>query len=739
MGTEPLERKLAAILYADVAGYSRLTGEDEEGTHRALSAHLDAITDSIEKHNGKVLHFAGDAVLADFTTVSGALICAAAVQQDLEVRNKDIPEKRKVQFRIGVNLGEVIVDRGEIYGEGVNVAARLESLAEPGGICVSGTVYDAIGNKLPLDYEFMGEQSVKNIEKPVRAYHARIRPGVALPTPTATPKTKWSSRHLAVGAVVIVSLVVVTSVITWLTPWSKERIALPLPDKPSIAVLPFENMTGDPEQEYLSDGMTDDLITDLSKVSGLFVIARHSVFTYKGVAVKVQQVGKELGVRYVLEGSVRRAGGRIRINAQLIDASTGRHLWAERYDRDYQDIFAVQDEVIAQVVSAIAVKLTDTEQTRIARLPTDNLEAYDSYLRAEQGLYLSDTAGWRDTLSFYEKAIALDPEFADAYAGLARAAVEIWRLDYNDLLASAVARKRAYETAARALVLDPDNARAYSVLAVLQVVDGHHDAAIESAHKAVSASPSDADGYLNLGLVLAYSGRPTEARAAVESALRLNPKPAPGALLLAGVGFFADGQYERAVEAIEQARDARPTDESAGVYLASAYAHLGRTDEARAEVETMFETLPMANLAYFRARDAYYKREEDLATFIDGLRKAGLPEWPFGFRGNEDDRLDASALRTVTLGHTWMGRHANGVQFMQQISQTGVIAYRSRASFLTGAADVRGDMLCRQFEGYMLDRRLCGYVYRNPNGTRENHDEYVSVMPDALKYFSVVQ
>jgi adenylate cyclase len=399
----------------------------------------------------------------------------------------------------------------------------------------------------------------------------------------------------------------------------------------------------------------------------------------------------------------------------------------------------VQDEVIAQVVSAIAVKLTDTEQTRIARLPTDNLEAYDYYLRAEQGVYLTDTAVLRATLSYYEKAIALDPKFADAYAGLARAAVEIWRLDYSDLLASAVARKRAYEAAARALVLDSDNARAYSVLAVLQLVDGQHDAAIASARKAVSFAPSDAEAYLNLGLVLAYSGRPTEARATVESALRLNPKPAPGALFLAGIGFFADGQYERAVEAVKQARDARPTHETSRLYLASAYAHLGRMGAAKAEVEALLEIIPIANLEYYRVRDAYYKREEDLTTYIDGLRKAGMSEWPFGFRGDEEDRLDGRTLKAVTLGHTWMGRHANGVQFVQQISRTGIIAYRSRTSFLTGTAEVYGNMLCQQFEGYIMDRRLCGHVYRNPTGTREKNDEYISVMPDALKYFSVVQ
>ncbi len=359
MAEKHVTRKLAAIFYADVAGYSRLTGEDEEGTHRLLSAYLDAITASIEKHYGTVLHFAGDAVLADFTTVSDALSCAVNTQHDLKDRNNDLPDNRKVQFRVGVNLGEVIVDRGEIYGDGVNVAARLEGLADPGGICISATVYDAIGTKLPFDYEFLGEQSVKNIEKPVRAYSVRLKPGAVLPAPSIR-KTGWSTRRLIVATAAAVVLAIAVVVLGWLQPWQPDvepasvaKMAFPLPDKPSIAVLPFTNLSGDPEQEYFADGMTDDLITDLSKISGLFVIARNSTFTYKGKPVKVQRVAEELGVRYVLEGSVRRAGNKVRINVQLIDATTGGHLWADRYDRTLDDIFALQDTITGKVVQAL--------------------------------------------------------------------------------------------------------------------------------------------------------------------------------------------------------------------------------------------------------------------------------------------------------------------------------------------------------------------------------------------------
>ncbi|MGI9304662.1 MAG: winged helix-turn-helix domain-containing protein [Gammaproteobacteria bacterium] len=732
-----LPRKLAAIFYADVAGYSRLTGEDEEETHRILSAYLDVITDSVQRHDGNVLHYAGDAVLADFTTVVDALSCAANIQRRLAKRNADLPGDRKLQFRIGINLGDVIVDRNEIYGDGVNVAARLESLAEPGGICISGTVYDAIGTKLPLDYEFLGEQSVKNIDQPVRAYQAQQRPGAEIRAPTPPAKTRRSTRQLIAACAAL--LVIGLGVFSWLAPPSEKHSALPTADKPSIAVLPFETMTGDSEQQYFSDGITDDLITDLSKISGLFVIARNSVFAYKAEPIDVRQVAEELGVRYVLEGSVRRDGEKVRINAQLIDATTGGHLWAERYDHDYKDIFALQDEVISKIVSSLEVKLTRSEQAQLTRPPTSNLEAYDYYLRAEQGIYSADSSVAQATRSFYKKAIALDPTFADAHAGYARALVEAWRLDFSHEIAGAVARKRAYDSAARALELNPNNARAYSVLGVLQVVDGQYDAAIESARKAVSLSPNDAQAYVNLALVLAYSGEVAAAVEAMDTALRLNPRPTPGVLLILGFTLFADHRYDEAIEPLKTARDASPESEFGHLYLAAAYAQADRPTQAQAAIDDLVELYPATNLALYRVVYANHRHERDLTHLLDALRKAGLPDLPFGYEGRDEDRLDNGAIRALTLGRTWAGRHAKGVPFVKQVGEDGSFAYRSTSTFFTGTAKVEGDVLCQQYEGQLMGRKNCGHIYRNSNGSREGNDEYVFVNVTGIQYFSVMQ
>ncbi|MFQ6078772.1 MAG: adenylate/guanylate cyclase domain-containing protein, partial [Thermodesulfobacteriota bacterium] len=348
-----MERKLTAILSADVKGYSRLMGEDEVATIRTLTAYREVMAALIQKHRGRVVDSPGDNLLAEFASVVDAVECAVEVQQELKARNAELPPDRRMEFRIGINLGDVVVEGERIYGDGVNIAARLEGLAEGGGICISGTAYDQVEGKLSLGYEYLGEHAVKNIKKPVRVYRVE-------PEPVA----------LGVGMRAEEELV----------PPEKPG-ALELPDKPSIAVLPFLNMSGDPEQEYFSDGITEDLITDLSKVSGLFVIARNSAFTYKGKSAKVEQVGRELGVRYVVEGSVRRAGDRVRITAQLVDAETGYHLWTERYDRDLKDIFDLQDEVTQKIVAALKVKLTRRELELLERKYTDNPEAYDCYLR----------------------------------------------------------------------------------------------------------------------------------------------------------------------------------------------------------------------------------------------------------------------------------------------------------------------------------------------------------------------
>ena len=450
MAAGGVTRKLAAILYADVAGYSRLTGADEEGTHQTLCAYLDAITAFIEDHAGRVLHYAGDAILAEFASVVVAVTCAVEVQRNLAARNEDVADDRKLRFRIGVNLGDVIVDRDELYGDGVNVAARQESLAEPGGICISGSAFEQVEGKLDVGFEYLGEKQVKNIEKPIRAYKVLLAPEAAGRVIGVKRRALARMRWAAAAAAIVV--IVAGGIATWLRPWapdiepaSVERMAFPLPEKPSIAVLPFTNMSDDPGQAYFADGMTDDLITDLSKVSSLFVIARNSTFSYKGGPVKVKKVAEELGVRYVLEGSVRRVGDQVRINAQLIDATTGGHLWADRYDGSLANIFLLQDKVTEKIVAALALTLTDSEQAQLRRKPTDNLEAYDYYLRAKQGAYSYDGEGLADALSLYEKALALDPKFADAYAGYARVAVDVWRLDVDWVLPGPVARKRAYQ------------------------------------------------------------------------------------------------------------------------------------------------------------------------------------------------------------------------------------------------------------------------------------------------------
>lgn len=738
-----MERRLAAILAADVAGFSRLMGEDEAGTLAALKAHREQlIAPCIAARGGHIVKLMGDGLLAEFPSVVEAVTCAVEIQQAVADHDAGLPESRRIRYRIGINLGDVIVDGGDIYGDGVNVAARLEALAEPGGICVHRAVRNEVRDKLPYHFEDLGEVEVKNIARPVRVFRLSAEGAAAPREARRRPGGRRPVNRLAVAlaAVAILGLSA--------TGWWIARDPSPAPDPssatppqaadvPSIAVLPFENLSNDPQQDYFADGLTGDLITDLSKVSGLLVIARNSVFAYKGKAVKVQQIADDLGVRYVLEGSVRRAGDKVRINAQLIDAASGHHLWAERYDRDQSDLFALQDQVMAQIVSALAIRLTEQERAQVSRIPTDNLEAYDHYLRAEnRDPSKTDVEDLRRALEAYSQAIALDPGFADAYAGYARAAAEIWRQDFNNLLAGPVARAQAYEAAGRALKLDPENARAYGVLAVIQLVDGDHESAIASARKAVALRPNDAEAHAELALVLAFSGEP-EAAAEIEAARRIDPTPSAELLVNAGIVFYTQRGYDEAVTALAAARDAMPNRETVREYLAASLAHRGDGALARQERDALLARFREANLAYYEALYDYYRREEDRAHLIDGLRKAGVPDWPNGFAGQATDLVAGSDLAALTLGRTWAGRHDTGMEFVQFMDRDGRVAYRSRNSFLTGTAQIRGDMLCQRFEGYFLDRALCGYVFNNPAPETAATGSFVFVSPDSVKYFSV--
>lgn len=740
-------RKLAVILHADVAGSTALVQLDESLAHDRITDAFNRFSQLIARYSGTVHEIRGDALLAEFARASDAVCAAVDFQLSHAGYLEQLDDEVTPEIRIGISLGEVVFADDTVTGAGVVLAQRVEQLAEPGGLCVTGAIHEALPQRMPFVQTSLGERQVKGFEDAVRVYQVALKSGAAVPEaePGNQDRLPSQTRRLIV-AFAAVALVSVGVVLFWLKSWIPQEEMAPAAQtaisptaKPSIAVLPFTNMSGDPEQEYFADGMTDDLITDLSNISGLSVIARNSVFTYKGIPVNVKKVGEELGVRYVLEGSVRRTEGRLRINAQLIEASSGHHLWAERYDRDYQDVFTIQNEVIGRIVSELEVTLTDREETKVVKIPTNNLEAYDYYLRAEQeGFYTASYGSLRRVLSFYKKAIALDPRFAEAHAGYARTNVEIWRFGYNDLVAGTVARKSAYEAASNALAIDSDNPRAYTVLAILQLVDGRHEEAIESAQRAIRSRPNDSEAHLNLALVLAYSGRTEAGVTAVENALRLNPKPSPGTLLFSGVVFYSNHQYERAIKVLRLAIEIEPTHQEP--YLVAAYAQTGQLDLARSELNRLHQAFPISNLALQRVLYGYYKRPEDLEHLIGGLRKAGMPEWPLGLEGRKEDRLSASALGDVTPGRTWIGRHvATGIPFIQEISETGTLAYRSAQSFLAGEMRIEQDMLCQSFSSYLSGHKFCGYVYRNPTGAAETQDEYLYITADAAKYFSLVK
>ncbi len=754
MEPKPLERKLSAILYADVAGYSRLTGEDEEGTHRALSAHLDVISASIEKHNGTVLHYAGDAVLADFATVSDALICAVTIQRDLKDRNKDISDDRKVQFRVGINLGEVIVDRNEIYGDGVNVAARLESLAEPGGICISESVYTAIGNKLPLEYEFIGEQAVKNIAKPVRAYHARLEPGATLPTPTMRAKPQRPVRYLIVATAMAAMLLIGVGVIAWLKPWAPKPVALPkLSDGPSIAVLPFENLSGDQEQEYFVDGMTDDLITDLSKLSGLFVIARNSVFTYKGKPVKVQQVAEELGVRYILEGSVRRAGEQVRINAQLIDATTGGHLWAERYDGAMTDVFALQDKVTERIVKALAVELTPQEVQRVGRSGTGNVAAHDAYLRGLSDYYRRTPEDNAKAVVHLEKAIQLDPNYTDAYTALAKVYVRGVFRDVNYAQKLGISRRLGYSKAWRLLAqgMAQPNADFHVLRSWLALKKRQHDRAIAEAKRALELSPNDADALEAMAEALIFSGRPKEGKKIAQRALRQNPTLLGRPLYLMGTAEFVLGNADKAVELLERARALAPAQIDFAGILAAAYGELGRAEQAEAAYLTFADLAYGTALALEGSMAMHpFSDRAVLERLANGFKAAGASS-VFGYLPlHTKNRLSGSEIKSLLFGKKIKGTDFwNWESWRQQRTADGTVkhfgypihVYMSapgdRAD--TGVGRIENDMLCEQWPAFTTAFEVCVVIFRIEGSALSFRGDYVMVTDQGPNPFSLVE
>ena len=618
-----LKRKLAAILYADIVGFSRLSSDDEEGTYRRLRSHLDFFAETIQSHSGSVVNTAGDAILAEFPTVTEALNCATAVQQAFKDKNRDLPEEQWLRFRIGVNLGEVIVDRNDIYGDGVNVAARLEGLAEPGGICISQAVHAAIGRRLALNYHDGGQQKVKNIAEPVHAYH------VLLNGEARTAGFPAIRRRTAALVAAGVALCLVIAGAAW---YGVERfsertdavgpIAASEDTRPSIAVLPFQNLSGDPKEDYFSDGITNDIITDLSRFSNLFVIASNSVFIYKGKAVNIKDVGRDLGVRYVLEGSIQRVNNRVRLNAQLIDAETNHHLWADRYDRELVDMFAVQDELTQSIVAALQVTLTEVEQSRTARHYTDSLEAYDLFLRGRSYLRGSKRTHLK-ARELFDQAIALDPNFAAAYAEKS--------LTYFSGFIMPMSRDPkvvggSLAAAERAVALDPNLSLAHARLGWALFANRRHKEAIGAGRRAVALGPSDAESHAQLGNILNWTGRPGEAITHLERAMRLNPHYPFYYLFYLGHSHYLLGNREQAIELMERVVTRVPYFLPVRRHLAVLYEEVDRDEEARAQTLEVLRIFPGASIEDERARCFYRWTPVLMDRFFDGLRRSGMPE-----------------------------------------------------------------------------------------------------------------
>jgi adenylate cyclase len=628
-----LPHKLAAILYADVEGYSRLTGADEVGTHRTLSSYLDLFTETIKAHHGEVKHYAGDAVLADFTTVSDALKCAVSVQQAIKEKNQTIPDDKRVQFRIGLNLGEVIVDRGEVYGNGVNVAARLETLAEPGGICISGAARDAIGNKLQFVYEYLGEHRVKNIDEPVRAYRVNFT-GEPSTIKQVTPEVRNRKQSpTRIGAIALAGVAVV-GIGIWQfgakhSPDSAQvtDAVLAMPTGPAIAVLPFTNMSADPKEDYFSDGITEQIISELARFRGLYVVARNSTFQYKGRALDVREVGRELGARYVLEGSVRRSKETLRVTVQLLDAHSGAHLWAETYDRALTgtDIFALQDDIASKVVANIAGSHGHISQARLEdthRKAPESIDSYDCVLRAAAYHKLLSPEGHGPIGDCLVRAVARDPNYGEAWGWLAVFYENEYEFGYKPRPEMYNALDRALEAGQRAVALDPNNALVHSNLARVRFMRHEVNASFASGERALALNPNDPEVLCNVGQFMVLAGNRERGVALTKKAIALGPNYPPWCHFQLSFAYYRKGEYQQALA--ETLKIDMPDLFFTHIYLAMNYGQLGRRDDARTAVAKLLELYPSIARDFRREARKSNISEDDIEHQADGLRKAGL-------------------------------------------------------------------------------------------------------------------
>lgn len=617
-------RRLTTIVAVDVAGYSRLVAADEESTIAALRAHRTEFIDpGIAEFRGRIANTAGDSILIEFPSVVDALRCAIYLQRGMAERNAGIPADRRIVFRAGINLGDVVEQEGDLLGDGVNVAARLEGIAEPGGICLSSAAHDQIRGRVDVAFEDLGGMALKNIPQPVHAYR------VLLNGENAKNVARRSRRGPTLIALALIIVVAAGAGLWRFSPWSG-GVEQPGPnvitpsDKPSIAVLPFTNMSNDAEQEYFSDGVTEDLITDLSRISGLFVIARNTVFTYKGRAVDVKQVSSELGVRYVLEGSVRKSGNRVRINAQLIDARTGGHVWADRFDRELGDIFALQDDVTKKIVTALALELTTDEQARL-KISEDETspEVYDLYLRGVEALRRYTPESIVEARTYFLKALSLDPDYARGYAAVAFTYTASGIFFRSENVDEAVAEALRYGR--RSLELDDTLPQGHFSMAVALLRYGRHDEALAAARNAIKYDPNYADGYAAHANVLFYSGDGEGTEQAIRKAMRLNPRYSAPYIELLGRAYFMMGRYDEATGPLRDCISRDPAALTCHAYLAAVYGLNGQIEEARWEAEEIMGLEPDYSLKTDVVA-MQFLNPEDRERYQSGLRRAGIPE-----------------------------------------------------------------------------------------------------------------
>ena len=588
MNQPTVERRLAAILAADMVGYSRLMEADETGTLVRLKTHrLELIDPAIAKNKGRLIKTAGDGMLIEFRSVADAVACAVEIQSRMARRNSDVAPEREIHFRIGINLGDVIREDDDIFGDGVNVAARLQELAEPGGICVSGAIREQAGDRLGVAFEDLGEQSVKNLTRPIRIFRVRLDG----PGPAAVPAPAKAARPKAVGAVT---------------------------DKPAIAVLPFANMSGDPEQEFFADGLTEDIITALSRFRDLFVISRNSAFVYKNRAVKIPEVAAQFGVQYVVEGGVRKAGRRVRVTVQLIDAESDRHVWAERYDRELEDIFAIQDEVTAAIVATLPGRVEAASHERAKRKPTDSMAAYECVLTGKVLHHRSTPQDNAAALAMLERAIALDPKYAHAHAWLACVLGQGWTYGWCEDRDATF--RRVAEELQTALALDENDSDVHRILAAINLVRGDHERAMYHQERALSLNPNNDLIVVQQGELLTWLGRADEGIEWIRNAMRLNPYHPERYWSHLGRAYFVAQRYAEAREAF--ARLSRP-DHTHHAFMAAACAQMGDEAAARSHAREVTGRQPEFAVDAYLAT-LHYKRESDRAHHRDGLLRAGL-------------------------------------------------------------------------------------------------------------------